>query len=197
MIVITIITMIIKHYEQNKTDNDIIVLMMQAEPAGISACNAKSIPPDKLVLSGSELLQAICHLRCVMLVVSASSACDCARVWSMQRVPGNRQLHCSCLTHRLAAAQVLHLLPHSNSNASSIACRLLGKLNDLVGKSIPVISIPKCGAKSGMWLLVCAGQTCFLDIVRFRPRDDLQHFLYHTSLCFHKLVTPNTWYHAC
>lgn len=94
MIVITMIIITIhKHYK--------LVIMMQAEPAGINACSAKLLAPNKLILSASELMQAICHLGCVISIVWASSACDCA---SMQSVTSNMQLHCSCLP----AAQVLH-----------------------------------------------------------------------------------------
>ena len=42
------ITKINKHYK--------LVIRMQAEPAGINACSAKLLAPNKLILSGSELM---------------------------------------------------------------------------------------------------------------------------------------------
>ena len=67
--------------------------MLQAEPAGISACNAKSLPPNKLVLSGSELCKqfatwdVLCHL-CKQALHVIVQRCKACRVWSAT---------CSCI----------------------------------------------------------------------------------------------------
>ena len=212
-----------KHCKQNN-DNGITVIMLQAEPAGITACNAKSTPPDKLVLTGPELMQAVCHQTCVMSIVWASSARCCAleHAESKQQHAAALQLPDTqaCSSPKIAA------LPQRNPNASSIVRRLLRNLNDVVRGSYlssPSPSVVQNRA-CGCWCVLAKhasrtlsesdrGMTCSIVTLHYVtigiaqtkhaivPLEYAPFYLFLASTCLqqfvHSIKSKNAGTHLC